>query len=357
MRSTKVDEQTLYQATAGWLKSVVDILQSAGVEVIAPVETEPGVVELAAINSSEAVVLDYANVRLPLKRLFFPITEVLLEFENQPDGDVHMKSEPLASSKSEVVVLGARPCDVAALEALDKVFHWDYDDVRYSARRERTTLISFACAKPDLQCFCTAVGGSPHSTGQSDVLVFLGDDGQALMQVCSDKGAKFIDQLGNVVKPAPTGTKLPTLPEVKVKFEPEKIKTWLDENFENDFWTDISLKCLGCGTCSFLCPTCHCFDIVDEANWQSGQRRRNWDCCSHPMFTKHASGHNPRPDQASRCRQRVMHKFKYFPERFGQIACVGCGRCTRACCVGQNLVSILTDIETKAKGGNSSDAE
>ncbi|MHC4328360.1 MAG: hypothetical protein ACYSWW_09600, partial [Planctomycetota bacterium] len=143
MRSTEVEEQTLYQATAGWLKSAVDILQGSGVEVIAPVETEPGVVELAAVNSSEAVVLDYANVRLPLKRLFFPITEVLLEFENQPNGDVHMKSEPLASPK-EVVVLGARPCDVAALEALDKVFHWDYDDVRYSARRERTTLISFA---------------------------------------------------------------------------------------------------------------------------------------------------------------------------------------------------------------------
>jgi hypothetical protein len=77
MRSTEVEEQTLYQATAGWLKSAVDILQGSGVEVIAPVETEPGVVELAAVNSSEAVVLDYANVRLPLKRLFFPITEVL----------------------------------------------------------------------------------------------------------------------------------------------------------------------------------------------------------------------------------------------------------------------------------------
>ena len=157
MRSTKVDEQTLYQATAGWLKSAVDILQGAGVEVIAPVETEPGVVELAAIKSSEAVVLDYANVRLPLKRLFFPITEVVLEFKNQPDGDVDVKSEPLVPS-SEVVVMGPRPCGVAALESLDKVFHWDYDDVRYSARRQRTTLISFACTKPDPKCFCTSVG-------------------------------------------------------------------------------------------------------------------------------------------------------------------------------------------------------
>ncbi|MHC4355946.1 MAG: 4Fe-4S dicluster domain-containing protein [Planctomycetota bacterium] len=356
MRSAKVDEQTLYQAAAGWLKSAVDTLQGAGVEVIAPIETDPGVVELAAVNSSEAVVSDYANVRLPLKQLFFPITEVLLKFESQPDGDVDVKSEPVAPPK-EVVVIGARPCDVAALEALDRVFHWDYDDVRYSSRRERTTLITFACTKPSAQCFCTSVGGSPHSTAQSDVLVFLGADGQAHLLVCSDKGAKLIERLGEVVKPAQAGAALPTPPEVKSKFDSEKIKTWLDENFENDFWTDISLKCLGCGACSFLCPTCHCFDIVDEANWRSGQRRRNWDCCSHPMFTKHASGHNPRPDQASRCRQRVMHKFKYFPERFGQIACVGCGRCVRACCVGQNLVGILTDIETRAKGGNNSDAE
>lgn len=227
MRSTKVDEQTLYQATAGWLKSAVDILQAAGVEVIAPVETDPGVVELAAVNSSEEIVLDYANVRLPLKRLFFPVTEVLLEYENQPDGDVLMESEPLASPKSEVVVLGARPCGVAALEALDKVFHWDYDDVRYSARRERTTLISFACTKPDLRCFCTSVGGSPHNTEQSDVLVFLGDDGQALMQVCSDKGAKFIEQLRDVVKPAPTGIKLPAPPEVKAKSTPKRLRLGL----------------------------------------------------------------------------------------------------------------------------------
>jgi len=354
--SVKVDEQTLYQATAGWLKSAIDILKGAGFEVIAPIETDPGVVELSAVNSSEAVVLDYVNVRLPLKRLFFPITEVLLGFENQPDGDVDVKSEPVAEN-GEVVVIGARPCDVAALEALDRVFHWDYDDVRYSARRERTTLITFACTRPNEQCFCTSVGGSPHNTAQSDVLVFLEDDGRALMQVCSKKGAQFIERLSDVVKSAPAGIKPPSPPEVKAKFNPEKIKIWLDENFENDFWTDISLKCLGCGACSFLCPTCHCFDIVDEANWHSGQRRRNWDCCSHPIFTKHASGHNPRPDQASRCRQRLMHKFKYFPERFEQIACVGCGRCIRSCCVGQNLVGILTDIETIANGGENSDAE
>lgn len=356
MKSTGVEELTLYSAQAGWLKSAVERLQGAGVEVIAPVETEPGVVELTAVKSSEAVVQDYGNVRLPLKRFFFPMTEVVLEYRTQPDGDVDVESEPLVS-ETEVVILGARPCGAAALGPLDKVFHWDYDDVRYTARRERTTVISFACTKPDPKCFCTSVGGSPHNTAQSDVLVHLGDEGQALLQVCTDKGESFVKRLGDLVKPAPADTELPAPPEVKARFNPEETKAWLDENFESDYWTDISLKCLGCGTCSFLCPTCHCFDIVDEANWEAGQRRRNWDCCSHPMFTKHASGHNPRPDQASRCRQRVMHKFKYFPERFGQIACVGCGRCVRACAVGQNLVGILTDIESKTKGGNNSDVK
>jgi ferredoxin len=244
---------------------------------------------------------------------------------------------------------------VAALEVIDKVFRWDYDDLRYSARRERTTLVSFACTKPDPECFCTSVGGSPHGSLQSDILVFLGDDGEALMQVYTTKGEKYIERLGSVVRPAPAVTKLPAPPELQSKFDPEKVKSWLDENFENDFWTEISLKCLGCGACTFLCPACHCFDIVDEANWRRGQRRRNWDCCSYPLFTKHASGHNPRPNQAARCRQRVMHKFKYFPERFGQIACVGCGRCIKACYVGQNVVNILTDIESKSKGGNGSD--
>jgi ferredoxin len=339
-----VDEQTLYQAPAGWLKSVVDVLCAAGVEVIAPTETKPGVVDLSTVDSSEAIVLNYGNLRLPLKRLFFPITEVLLEFENQEDGDVDACPGPLVSS-DKVVVMGCRPCGAAAMEAIDKVFRWDYDDVRYSARRQRTTLVSFACTKPDPECFCTSVGGSPQGSQQSDVLVFLGDDGEALMQVYTAKGEKFIERLGNVVQPAPAGTKLPTPPELQSKFNPEKVKSWLDRNFENDFWTEISLKCLGCGACTLLCPTCHCFDIVDEANWKRGQRRRNWDCCSHPLFTKHASGYNPRPNQAARCRQRVMHKFKYFPERFGQIACVGCGRCIRACYV---------DIESKWKGGNDS---
>ena len=187
----------------------------------------------------------------------------------------------------------------------------------------------------------------------ADVLAFLDADGAALLQVHTAKGEKLIELLGQTVTPAPDGVEPPAPPAVAAKVNPDKVKSWLDgdESFESDFWVETAMKCLGCGACSYLCPTCHCFDIVDESTWNHGTRRRNWDCCSYAMFTRHASGHNPRPDQASRCRQRVMHKFKYFPDRFGRVACVGCGRCIRGCGVGRNITETLAEIESRAGAG------
>jgi len=341
-----VAEQKLYQVSAGWLKSAVDALRADGVEVLAPTKTEPPVVELAPVTEADQICLDYGNIATPLKRLFFPITEVLLRYKNSGDGDVDVRGEPVASADQQRVVLGCRPCDAAALDAMDKVFQWDYDDVRYRARRKQTTLVSFACTDPAAECFCTSVGLGPHDGRQSDVLVFLYGSGGSLLQVFSDKGQKFVDRLGDVARPAPPGTEFPVEPEVEKKFDPENVKNWLDDNFESDFWAERALGCLGCGACSYLCPTCHCFDIVDESTWNHGERRRNWDCCANSLFTLHASGHNPRNNMGARFRQRIMHKFKYFPERFGPIACVGCGRCIKTCGAGRNVTAALGEIES-----------
>ena len=250
----------------------------------------------------------------------------------------------------ELLIIGARPCDAAALQALDKVFQWDYDDLPYRDRRERTTVVSFACSEPGPHCFCSSLGGSPQDSRGSDVLIFRSDNGQVLIQVYTARGEKLIERLADQIQPAPTDVELPAAAELEKKFDPQEVKAWLDENFESDFWAENSLKCLGCGACSYLCPTCHCFDIVDESSWNRGQRRRNWDCCSFSLFTLHASGHNPRPDRRARVRQRIMHKFKYFPERFGQVACVGCGRCLKNCAVGQSLLASLADIQSRRKG-------
>ena len=343
--ATTVTEATLFLASPGWLEAAVETLAAAGLQVVAPVKDEQGDVNLKPVASSEGLVLNNGKTLLPLKRLLFPKSEVLLEFEKRPDGDVDIEPAPLATA--EVVVLGCRPCDAAALGVLDQVFQWDYDDLRYRAQRARTTVVTFACAEPDDHCFCTSVGGSPQGESGSDALVFARADGGAILKPLTDRGQRLIERLGDAVRPAPDGTEPPSPPEVKPQFDPEKVKAWLDGHFESPFWLEASLRCLGCGACSYLCPTCHCFDIVDEAVWNAGERRRNWDCCSFALFTAHASGHNPRADQAARYRQRVMHKFKYFPERFGRIACVGCGRCLAACGVGQSLVGILRQIETK----------
>ncbi len=337
-------ERKLYEAPATWMQSAVDALAAAGVQVVAPVNGQGDIVRLETVAPDQELARDYLNVLVPLKQYFLPPSEVLLEYENAADGDVQVK--PRTVSPEEMVVMGARPCDAAAIAVLDKVFKWDYDDLSYSARRTRTTVVAFACTEPDDKCFCTSLGGSPHGTSGADVLVFRDGDGSALMQVNTEKGERLIERLGNLVKPA-EDAEPPAPPELKQGVDAETIKGWLDDNFESEFWIQTSLRCLGCAACSYLCPTCHCFDIVDESLWNRGERRRNWDCCSFGEFTAHASGHNPRPNRAARYRQRIMHKFKYFPDKFGMVACVGCGRCVRGCGAGQGLLTVLTDIEAR----------
>ena len=342
MAEVKQDTKNLYAVGPGWIQAAISALAEAGVAVLAPVRTDKNAVDFGPVTSAEEVVLDYVNTRLSLKTLFLPRSEVLLRYKKKGDGDVDMVTEPCTPAKS--VVLGCRPCDAAAVDCMDSVFYWDYEDVQYRARRDSMTLVSFACAKFGPACFCTALGGSPQDERGSDVLAFLADDGSALLKALTDKGEAFVKQLESAAKA--TDAALPTAPEApETHFDPEQVKEWLDHNFESGLWSDIAFGCLGCGACSYLCPTCHCFDIVDESMWNQGERRRNWDCCAYKLFTEHASGHNPRPNQTARWRQRMMHKFKYFPERFGRIACVGCGRCVAHCGAGQNLPGILERIQ------------
>lgn len=336
------DMQKLYAATPGWMQAAIDALTQDGVAVLASTRGADDAVNFAPVSSAEVIARDYVNTRLPLKAMLLPRSETLLHFKKQTGGDVEMLPESVAHPQS--VILGCRPCDAAAVNVIDNVFYWDYEDLPYRARRDALTFVSFACPSLGAACFCHAVGGSPHDERGSDVLAFLNADGGAILKTLTDKGERFVERLGGSVAPAsakPAETPAPPAP----LFEPDIVKQWLDDNFESDLWKDIALACLGCGACSYLCPTCHCFDIVDESTWNKGERRRNWDCCSYKSFTLHASGHNPRPDQTTRCRQRVMHKFKYFPERFGTVACVGCGRCILHCGAGQHLPGILARIQ------------
>ena len=110
-----------------------------------------------------------------------------------------------------------------------------------------------------------------------------------------------------------------------------------------------ALACLGCGACAYACPVCHCFDLQDESDGKECRRLRNWDSCGFGLFTLHASGHNPRPDQSARWRQRVMHKFSIYPQKFKTLACTGCGRCSRLCQAGMAIAQTCERIEALSR--------
>ena len=121
----------------------------------------------------------------------------------------------------------------------------------------------------------------------------------------------------------------------------EALKKFIEKNFNSEIFNDASMNCIGCATCTYSCPTCHCFDIVDEKKYYNGERRKNWDSCAFSLFTLHASGHNPREYQGQRWRQRLLHKFSIYKDRFDKIACVGCGRCIRLCPAGVNMLEMF----------------
>ena len=178
-------------------------------------------------------------------------------------------------------------------------------------------------------------GGGPFLRAGSDL--FFVDLGEAyLVELLTDKGIAF--QKNPFLKEAHPKD-LTLVKELEEKaFEKvglpipiDGIEKRLDLMTESSFWDRVHEGCIGCRVCTYLCPTCHCFDIVDEGDSQRGQRVRNWDSCLSPLYSLETSGHNPRPTGRERTRQRLMHKFNYFPKTFDQVACVGCGRCILYC--------------------------
>jgi ferredoxin len=306
-----------------------------------------GVSVFKKIDPSEKVELTHPNPQKSMKEAFFPQSEVMFRFERIEKQDQIVSTEKV---KRERIILGARPCDIEAISILDNVFlAKDYTDVYFLQKRKMTTIIGLGCDHPLSTCFCSSTGGGPFVRKGSDL--FLIDLGDAyLVELFTEKGMAF--QKNKFFKEAQTKD-ISLAQEIEEKAS-EKINSSipidgieerLDLMVENPFWDRIHEKCIGCGVCTYLCPTCHCFDIVDEALNQRGKRVRNWDSCLFPLYTQETSGHNPRPSGRERTRQRLMHKFNYFPKNFNRVACVGCGRCILYCPVNFDIRQAIEEIQ------------
>jgi formate hydrogenlyase subunit 6/NADH:ubiquinone oxidoreductase subunit I len=309
-------------------------LAAKGYAVFAPVK-ERSLVNFGEVRDGAKMFLDEINTRKSIKEFFFPATECVLRYKRTEAG-YEIAGKAPAAPKS--VIIGARGCDASSLAAMDALFTWDYSDAFYLERRKNTTVVSIACNRADETCFCTSVGGSPNNAKGSDMVLSATEGGYAA-EVLTEKGEQLVAAAGELFNDSPGQPK--AYAEVPKKFDLEKVKPWLERNFESPLWDEISYKCLACGVCTYLCPNCHCFDIQDEATGSRGARVKNWDGCQFALFTKHTSGHNPRPTQGARWRQRIQHKFRYYVDKFGCVSCVGCGRCIRHCPVNMNIAEHL----------------
>jgi ferredoxin len=333
------------------LGELIAALAAAETRVVAPSANERGETAYRAVTDIAQTAF---NAELPMPSLkghFLPQSETLLSFR-QHGGDIEIVAAPTEFAPQ--VVLGARPCDVAALEVVDAVMNWDYHDELWNGRRRASTVISMACPGVDESCFCTAVGNAPDSARGADGLL-TPVEGGFLGEFSTEKGKAFLGEYGRFFSEVPASaaedaaasrTAARELVERNLSIDTARVGRWIDGHFDDSFWPTLGPRCNGCGACASVCPTCHCFDIVDEQEGVgAGVRRRNWDTCQSSKFTVHASGHNPRDDQNSRHRQRISHKFYIYPSKFGDVLCTGCGRCVRACPTGQDLVEILQTID------------
>lgn len=294
--------------------------------VIAPVMNDNRL-DYAEVTDVSDVILDN---RLPYKspkEVVFPRAESIMRFL---EGRVEE-----AQDIKPILLVGAKPCDIAAMKVFDEVFTSDkgrFKDSFYINRRNCLTVVGAGCTSEKPGCFCGERGIDLAFSPDCDGFINLTDEG-IIYEPLTEKGKDLFE-----------GTETETLKRGPVKEEKLKINASEAEVFTTMPWESYTEGCIGCGTCTYLCPTCHCFNIRDAEDKGVVTRTRVWDSCMYPKFTLHAGGHNPRTKKYERFRQRVLHKYLYIPENYGHTACSGCGRCIRSCPGGLNIKNTVSDI-------------
>jgi sulfhydrogenase subunit beta (sulfur reductase) len=310
----------------GWLESLMGMGS-----LIAPVDLEPGLTLFSQVLDPGEVNLEYEITPIPPKDLFFPSSEALFRFSPS-------RGYEIPRIEGETFLLGVHPCDALGIRLMDFPFLSPPADPRYEERRRRTTIIGLGCVKARPECFCTSFGIGPLDPSNADAFL-VPVPGGFLVEAKTGKGARALAS----AKLEEASIPIPKPPEVSA-IDVEAVRKVALSLFDSPYWGRLADRCLSCKVCAYVCPSCYCFDIRDYPTRDGAERVRSWDSCQSPLFTRQASGYDPRQTKASRLRNRFYHKFSYFPDEFGAFGCTGCGRCVRYCPVNIDIRETLSAI-------------
>ncbi len=318
--------------TKDTMRKLLDTL-SQEYTLVGPVDNGK-VVEFKEAAAADILMDDRISYK-SLKEYYFPRVEKMISFT---DGQAVDNTENIKG----VVIFGAKPCDTEALRVMREVFLTGrYTDPFFQKHFDANVLIGVGCLEEKPGCFCAGLGLDKGFSDFCDIMLTDTQDGY-IVEHLSEKGKAVLAKIPetqditceNTRTAQPNGD---TVLGISAEADDASLFSCID-------WKKATEICQGCGMCTYICPTCHCFDFKDVAEDGSVSRYKCWDSCMYPKFTLHASGHNPREQRFERYRQRVLHKYVYVKKNFGYTACTGCGRCIRSCPVGMNIKDVVQEI-------------
>lgn len=297
--------------------------------------------------------VDYINFSTPFRQFLFGKKEELFSWEKSEDRIKIIRPKIDTDKK---LYFGVRPCDIYSIPYLDLFFTERYKDDIYSKKRKYTYIIGLNCVEPGENCFCSSMGTGPFAKKGYDV-IFTPIDDEYLIEVATEKGEEIVEAIKDMLTDGDNThlqLKSKLLKNVKDKFtrkvDLQKIESVMQHTFDNPIWEELAKHCKGCTRCTLVCPTCTCFNVVEDNKGDHGSRSRCWGSCQTATFTKNAGDHNPR-NSVSQFRYRILDKMKYIPERFDYKGCTGCGRCIEVCPAFIDITDTVNTLQSDIEVG------
>lgn len=329
----------------GFIKALADRYKVA-----APVKKGTKSYTFEFVNGASEVSLEHIPTILPPKKYFLPQHETLLEYDTTEGQNMHAFAEI-----EPMVIFGVQSCDLAGIQCLNHVFMDRPKDYHYQTRHDKILLIGYECMNKCDEFASCGLMNTHMPTGGYDL--FISDIGEYYYFNINTLAGERLTALFGGFEPVTAEAekllkKLRTDKKKLFKNETDvalsEIPSIFEWGFDSHVWNRTAEKCLSCGNCTNVCPTCYCFDVKDESelNLNKGRRIRVWDSCQNESFALVAGGENFREKRAERVRHRFFRKFKYPVDRYGKFFCTGCGRCSRQCMASINLKETISKLKS-----------